>query len=64
MTFCFHCNVALQFWKADDDVWAEHARWQPKCQFVKTNKGEAFINKVQRRYAMVSALQNIFFTFL
>ena len=57
MTLCFHCKLTLRLWKADDNIWEEHARWNPKCQFVIMNKGEAFINEVKLKYAVVSLLE-------
>ncbi|RUS81806.1 hypothetical protein EGW08_010443 [Elysia chlorotica] len=43
---CFHCDGGLRNWEPNDDPWREHARWFPKCGFVKTLKGAAFITEV------------------
>ncbi|VDI00848.1 baculoviral IAP repeat-containing protein 2/3 [Mytilus galloprovincialis] len=48
-TRCFFCGGGLRNWEAGDDPWVEHARWFPKCTFLKQNKGEKFINAVQKR---------------
>lgn len=43
---CFHCDGGLRNWEPNDDPWREHARWFPKCGFVKAHKGQAFIDEV------------------
>ncbi|GFN99272.1 baculoviral iap repeat-containing protein 7-like [Plakobranchus ocellatus] len=43
---CFHCDGGLRNWEPNDDPWREHARWFPKCGFVKACKGSAFIGEV------------------
>ncbi|XP_076636294.1 death-associated inhibitor of apoptosis 2 isoform X2 [Colletes latitarsis] len=40
---CFHCDIGLRKWEASDDVWVEHARWFPKCEFVNLIRGQEFI---------------------
>lgn len=43
---CFFCDGGLRNWESDDDPWREHARWFPKCGYVKTSKGKAYIESV------------------
>jgi hypothetical protein len=43
---CFFCDGGLRNWEPDDDPWREHARWFPKCAYVKQSKGQAFIDGV------------------
>ncbi|GFR79747.1 baculoviral IAP repeat-containing protein 2-like [Elysia marginata] len=43
---CFYCDGGLRNWEPNDDPWREHARWFPKCGFVKAHKGAAFITEV------------------
>ncbi|XP_060525417.1 baculoviral IAP repeat-containing protein 7-B [Cylas formicarius] len=40
---CFHCDGGLRHWDPDDDPWTEHARWFPRCSFVKLVKGQDFV---------------------
>ncbi|XP_013401491.1 baculoviral IAP repeat-containing protein 7-B [Lingula anatina] len=44
---CFFCNGGLCNWAQGDDPWVEHARWFPKCGFVKQCKGVDFIRDIQ-----------------
>ena len=48
---CFSCNITLRSWERGDDPWTEHARWSPRCDYVKTVKGEAFICNVQAAFS-------------
>ncbi|CAC5368151.1 BIRC2_3 [Mytilus coruscus] len=45
---CFFCGGGLRRWEVGDLPWTEHARWYPKCQFVKQCMGEKFIEDVQQ----------------
>ncbi|XP_052710748.1 baculoviral IAP repeat-containing protein 7-like [Crassostrea angulata] len=42
-TRCFFCGGGLRNWEPGDDPWTEHARWFPKCAFVRQNKGDEFV---------------------
>ncbi|CAG2242596.1 unnamed protein product [Mytilus edulis] len=57
-TRCFFCGGGLRNWEAGDDPWVEHARWFPKCTFLKQNKGEKFIHAVQKRQAEIDRETN------
>ncbi|XP_033740766.1 uncharacterized protein LOC117327746 [Pecten maximus] len=46
---CFFCGGGLRNWEPGDDPWVEHARWFPRCAYVKQNKGQTFINMVLQR---------------
>jgi len=37
----------LKEWEPDDDPWIEHARWFPKCVFIRQCKGDQFVSDVQ-----------------
>ncbi|KAJ8315162.1 hypothetical protein KUTeg_007312 [Tegillarca granosa] len=37
----------LRNWDAQDDPWHEHAKWFPRCAFVRMNKGEKYVNTIQ-----------------
>ncbi|XP_013393218.1 baculoviral IAP repeat-containing protein 2-like [Lingula anatina] len=45
---CFFCNGGLKNWEVGDEPWREHARWFPKCGFLKQCKGLEFIRSVVR----------------
>ncbi|XP_076076053.1 putative inhibitor of apoptosis [Mytilus galloprovincialis] len=47
---CFFCGGGLRNWEPGDDPWVEHARWFPKCIFLIQNKGENFIDAVQKKH--------------
>ncbi|XP_013421896.1 baculoviral IAP repeat-containing protein 3-like [Lingula anatina] len=47
---CFFCDGGLRNWEHGDDPWTEHARWFPRCEFVKQCKGEDFIRDVQAKH--------------
>ena len=44
---CHYCHGGLHNWLPGDQPWIEHARWFPKCAFVKAVKGPAFIQGVK-----------------
>ncbi|CAL1529782.1 unnamed protein product [Lymnaea stagnalis] len=44
---CFYCGGGLRNWEAEDDVWVEHARWFPKCAFIRQQMGQVFVDTVQ-----------------
>jgi hypothetical protein len=54
---CFCCDGALRNWERGDDPWVEHARWFPRCLFVRQQKGQAFIDDVARRFGTLDRLQ-------
>lgn len=43
---CFFCDGGLRNWEPGDQPWTEHARWFPKCGYVKQCKGIHFIKTV------------------
>ncbi|XP_059153661.1 putative inhibitor of apoptosis [Physella acuta] len=45
---CFYCHLGLRCWEKDDDAWVEHARWMPRCAFVRQSLGQDFIDAVQK----------------
>nr|KAI8735853.1 baculoviral IAP repeat-containing protein 3-like isoform X1 [Biomphalaria glabrata] len=44
---CFYCSGGLRNWEIGDDVWVEHARWFPKCAYIRQQMGQIFIQAVQ-----------------
>ncbi|KAH9488694.1 Baculoviral IAP repeat-containing protein 7 [Bulinus truncatus] len=47
-TRCFYCGGGLRNWEDEDDVWVEHARWFPKCAFIRQQMGQSFVDTVQQ----------------
>ncbi|KAL8599079.1 hypothetical protein ACOMHN_006888 [Nucella lapillus] len=43
---CFFCDGGLRNWERDDDPWHEHARWFPRCKYVRQVKGDQFLEQV------------------
>ncbi|CAL1545892.1 unnamed protein product, partial [Lymnaea stagnalis] len=44
---CFYCGGGLRNWEDEDDVWVEHARWFPKCAYIRQQMGQVFVDTVQ-----------------
>ncbi|XP_063447546.1 baculoviral IAP repeat-containing protein 3-like [Mytilus trossulus] len=44
---CFFCGGGLKNWEPGDEPWVEHARWYQQCAFLRSCKGEKFIENVQ-----------------
>lgn len=36
---CFHCGGGLNHWDPQDEPWAQHVHWFPKCAFVQMVNG-------------------------
>lgn len=34
---CFQCGGMLRNWDPQDKPWEEHARWYPRCLFIREN---------------------------
>ncbi|KAK3097115.1 hypothetical protein FSP39_006497 [Pinctada imbricata] len=47
---CFFCGGGLRNWESEDDPWVEHARWFPRCAFLRQNKGHEFVQLVQDQH--------------
>ena len=50
MVKCFFCNVGICNWDPIEEPIIEHARWFPRCPFIKLYKGNEFIEKVREIY--------------
>ena len=53
---CFHCDGGLRNWERQDDPFTEHARWFPRCNFIRDLRGEAFVNAQAQRFPRVQHL--------
>ncbi|XP_060554836.1 baculoviral IAP repeat-containing protein 3-like [Ruditapes philippinarum] len=38
LVFCFFCGVGVKNWEYRDSPWIKHARWFPKCAYLKQCK--------------------------
>ena len=47
---CFSCNGHIHSWAPIDQPIIEHARWFPKCSFLRNLKDDAFIENIQNKY--------------
>ncbi len=45
---CFHCSGILRKWDKDENPWIEHAIHYPYCDFLEDQKGETFIDELQK----------------
>ncbi|XP_063405194.1 uncharacterized protein LOC134688419 [Mytilus trossulus] len=50
---CFCCDLGLAEWDVQDDPWVEHARHNCRCLFLKSEKGEDYVNDVQLRWKKI-----------
>ncbi|KAK6985603.1 tumor necrosis factor receptor superfamily member 11B [Biomphalaria glabrata] len=46
-TRCFFCGGGLKNWDQTDNPTVEHARWFPKCGYIRQFKGQDFVDAVQ-----------------
>ncbi|KAH9510064.1 hypothetical protein Btru_043410 [Bulinus truncatus] len=44
---CFFCGGGLRNWEEEDNVLVEHARWFPKCAYIRQLLGQNFVDAVQ-----------------
>lgn len=56
---CFYCNGALRNWQASDDPKVEHARWFPRCSYIRQFIGENLYQAIQRKNRELRAQQNL-----
>lgn len=47
-TVCFQCGCGLKRWLKEDNPYIEHARYSPRCHYLKSTMGEDFIRDVER----------------
>ncbi|KAJ8307050.1 hypothetical protein KUTeg_015134 [Tegillarca granosa] len=45
---CFFCGGGLFHWDPEDVPFVEHAKWYPKCVFLRQMKGDDFIQQIQK----------------
>jgi len=55
---CFSCGLGLNNWEETDNPWVEHAKWNPSCEHLNKEKGEAFIKEVLDGHARQSHEKN------
>ncbi|KAH9487788.1 hypothetical protein Btru_068751 [Bulinus truncatus] len=47
-TRCFYCGGGLRNWEDEDHEWVEHARWFPRCAYLRQMMGQPFVDEVQK----------------
>ncbi|XP_038177307.1 baculoviral IAP repeat-containing protein 1 isoform X2 [Arvicola amphibius] len=47
---CFSCAGCLGNWEEGDDPWKEHAKWFPKCEFLRSRKSSDEIAQYIKSY--------------
>jgi hypothetical protein len=47
---CFVCNGSLDKWDHNDCPYEEHARWFPKCHFIRQLMGDEYIEKIREKF--------------
>ncbi|XP_034970914.1 baculoviral IAP repeat-containing protein 2 isoform X3 [Zootoca vivipara] len=47
---CFCCDGGLRCWESGDDPWVEHAKWFPRCEYLRHMKGQEFVHQIQVRF--------------
>ncbi|XP_051028424.1 baculoviral IAP repeat-containing protein 1b-like [Acomys russatus] len=47
---CFSCGGCLGNWEGGDDPWKEHAKWFPKCEFLRSKKSSEEIAQYIQSY--------------
>ncbi|KAK6994251.1 E3 ubiquitin-protein ligase XIAP-like isoform X1 [Biomphalaria glabrata] len=55
-TRCFFCGGGLRNWEEEDDVWVEHARWFPRCYYLRHKMGQEFIDIVQDLHSQLDQI--------
>jgi hypothetical protein len=61
---CFHCGAEVRRWAGKCDAWHEHALASPDCPFLKLQKGEPYIDAVQRISGNMLFLRQVLLFFL
>ena len=60
---CYSCDGGLCNWEEEDDPWIEHARWYPRCTYVRQKKGYKFVASLKSD-EFSSSVSNNFFSLL
>ena len=45
---CYSCGMGLKDWEEDDIPWVEHAKASRDCAYMRSVKGQEFVDNVQR----------------
>ena len=46
---CWYCDCGLQRWNDHNNLWKEHAKFYPHCEFLLSHKGFDFVYDVNRQ---------------
>ncbi|MDP0563024.1 MAG: RING-HC finger protein [Candidatus Endonucleobacter sp. (ex Gigantidas childressi)] len=58
---CFFCDIGLAEWGSHDLPWQEHARHASDCWFLKTTKGQQYVDEVQKIWKTIYDPKHKFF---
>ncbi|XP_048769386.1 baculoviral IAP repeat-containing protein 2-like [Ostrea edulis] len=54
---CFCCGIGVRNWAPTDDPWVEHARWSPRCSYIRLMRDSRFLDDVE--YAVQEREQEV-----
>lgn len=47
---CFYCNGSLNHWSPMDEPWVEHAKFFPRCGFLRSKRDPGYIEVIQKNF--------------
>ena len=47
---CFYCGGGLKNWKPNDNLWYEHTKWFPLCEYVLKKQGINYVKDITLKY--------------
>ncbi|XP_053404127.1 uncharacterized protein LOC128558538 isoform X2 [Mercenaria mercenaria] len=53
---CFSCETEFQYSQLENDIWIEHAKASPRCEYLLQRKGQDFVKAVLRDDAILVQL--------
>ncbi|XP_053403092.1 uncharacterized protein LOC123554353 [Mercenaria mercenaria] len=57
---CFSCGTEFQYSQLENDIWIEHAKASPRCEYLLQRKGQDFVKAVLRlKQAFISRFANL-----
>ena len=51
---CFYCGGGLKNWEPKDNLWYEHAKWFPLCEYVLKKQGMDYVKDITLKYQKLS----------
>ena len=47
---CFYCGRSLKIWKLNYNLWYEHAKWFPLCEYVLKKQSMGYVKDITLKY--------------